>query len=173
MKKWMASALVVGVLSAVGSKTFGQDKPAPVHDKPSAHKTTHVIFNPSDMKWGDAPPIFPPGSKMAVLQGDPGKPGVYTVRLKAGDGYKIAPHWHATTENITVISGTFYLGTGDKYDESAATAMVAGAFASMPAKMHHYAWFKGETEIQVHGVGPFTLTYVNPADDPTKTAAKK
>jgi uncharacterized protein (TIGR02246 family) len=132
----------------------------------------HVILNPSDIKWGDAPPIFAPGAKMAVVQGDPSKAGVYTVRLKAGDGYKIPPHWHPTTENVTVISGTFNLGTGDSLDETTSTAMAAGAFASMPAKMHHYAWFKGDTEVQVHGVGPFKLTYVNRKDDPSKTGAK-
>ena len=112
-----------------------------------------------------------PGAKMAVLQGDPSKAGVYTVRLKAGDGYKIAPHFHPTTENVTVISGVFNIGAGDKMDTASTTALVPGGFASLPAKMHHYAWFKGETEVQVHGVGPFKLTYVNPKDDPTK--AKK
>jgi hypothetical protein len=169
----VAAVLVICVMSAVGSRAFGQDKNAPAEGKTSAHGPTHIILNPSDMKWGDAPPVFAPGAKMAVLQGDPSKGGVYTVRLKAGDGYKIAPHWHPTTENLTVISGSFHLGTGDKFDEAAATAMVPGAFASMPARMHHYAWFKGDTEIQVHGVGPFKLTYVNPKDDPSKTSAKK
>jgi len=80
---------------------------------------------------------------------------------------------HPTTENVTVISGTFHIGAGDKFDQAASTALIAGGFASMPAKMHHDAWFKGETEVQAHGVGPFKLTYVNPKDDPTKAAARK
>ena len=164
MRKLLALVAVVMVLCAVGSSALAQDK--------AAH-ATHVALNPSDLKWGDAPPIFAPGAKMAVLQGDPSKGGVYTVRLKAGDGYKIAPHWHPTTENVTVISGVFNVGAGDKMDTASTTALVAGGFASMPAKMHHYAWFKGETEVQVHGVGPFKLTYVNPKDDPTKAPAKK
>lgn len=170
MRNLLGTLLVVGILSAVGSGALGQDKGAPAHAEAAPHAPAHIVLNPSDMKWGDAPPIFAPGAKMAVLQGDPGKPGLYTVRLKAGDGYKIAPHWHPTTENITVISGTFNIGAGDKFDTAATTALVAGGFASMPAKMHHYAWFKGDTEVQVHGMGPFKLTYVDPKDDPTKAA---
>jgi quercetin dioxygenase-like cupin family protein len=167
MRKLLVSALVLGVLSAVGSGALGQDKGSPAGKTP-AHQATHVILNPADLKWGDAPPVFPPGAKMAVLEGNPSKAGPYTVRLKAGDGYKVAAHWHPRTENLTVISGTFYLGTGDKLDEAKGTAMSAGAFASMPAKMHHFAWFKGDTDVQVHGMGPFQLIYVNPKDDPTK-----
>ena len=105
---------------------------------------------------------------MAVLAGDPGKPGAYTIRLKAPDGFKVAAHWHPADENLTVISGEFNLGTGDKLDESKADSMKPGAFALMPARMHHYAWCKGETEVQVYGNGPFKLIYVNAADDPSK-----
>jgi len=128
----------------------------------------HVIMSESDLKWGDAPPSLPAGAKMVVLQGDPGKAGMYTIRLKAPDGYKVAAHWHPMAEHLTVISGAFNLGTGDKLDEAKTTAMQAGAFGSMPAKMHHYAWCKGETEVQVSGMGPFQLFYVDPADDPSK-----
>jgi hypothetical protein len=155
-------------LLALASSALGQGAAAAGQAKAAPHAAAHVLLNPSDMKWGDAPPIFAPGAKMAVLQGDPSKAGVYTVRLKAGDGYQIAAHWHPTTENITVISGVFNVGAGDKLDMAGTTAIVAGGFASMPARMHHYAWFKGETEVQVHGVGPFKLTYVDPKNDPTK-----
>jgi quercetin dioxygenase-like cupin family protein len=103
---------------------------------------------------------------MAVLSGDPNNKGTFTVRLRAPDGYKIAPHTHPTAENITVISGTLHLGTGDKFDEAAAHEMVAGSFGVMPAGMKHFAWTTGETVIQIHGVGPFEIKYVNPADDP-------
>jgi hypothetical protein len=169
MRRILVCVLAMGVFWAVGSGALGQGKA--VKGKPAPHKATHTVLTPGDLKWGDAPAIFPPGAKMAVLQGDPSKPGVYTVRLKAGDGYKIPAHWHPTTENVTVISGMFYIGAGDKLDESKGAALGPGGFASLPAKMHHYAWFKGDTEVQVHGPGPFKLTYVNPADDPTKAAA--
>jgi hypothetical protein len=172
MKKTVVFLLGLAVLLAAGSQTLGQEKATPEKKASAAPKPVHVITNLADIKWGDAPPIFPPGAKIAVLQGDPSKGGVYTLRLKVGDGYKVAPHWHPTAENLTVISGTFNLGMGDKLDESKTTAMTAGAFATMPARMHHYAWCKGDTEVQVHGVGPFKLIYVNPADDPTRAAKK-
>jgi hypothetical protein len=135
-----------------------------------AHEDKPFMINSADLKWMAAPPIFPPGAQMAVLQGDPSG-ATYTVRLKAGDGYRIPAHWHPQTENVTVISGTFHVGLGDKLDESKGTTITPGGFASMPARVHHYAWFTGETEVQVHGIGPFQLTYVNPADTPA--AARK
>jgi Domain of unknown function (DUF4437) len=170
MKKVPMSAVVFAACAAVTPVSPAVAKAKP----PASHAATAapvVMLNPVEMKWGDAPAIFPPGAKMAVIQGDPSKAGVYTVRLKAGDGYKIPAHWHPTTENVTVISGTFHVGLGDKLDESKGTTIAPQGFGSMPARVHHYAWFTGETEVQVHGMGPFTLTYVNPADTPA--AARK
>ena len=131
----------------------------------------HGIFNPGDIKWADGPASLPQGAKMAILEGDPTKPGPFTLRLKAPDGFKIAPHTHPAVEHVTVISGSFYLGMGEKFDQSAAQLLTAGSFAFMPANMKHFAWTKGETVVQVHGVGPWEIVYVNPADDPRK--AKK
>ena len=132
------------------------------------HDTTHITFNESDIKWMDAPPIFVKGAKMAVLEGDPSKEGEFTVRLSMPANYRISPHWHPTTENVTVLKGDFYLGTGDKFDEKAATLLHVGGFASIPATHHHFAFTKGEVIVQVHAMGPFQLTYVNPADDPSR-----
>ena len=168
MRKIAVSAIVLGCLCALALSA--EEKKEAAKSKSSA-AAKHVVMSEDDLKWGDAPPSFPPGAKMVVLHGDPSKPGMFIVRLKGPDGYKVAAHWHPTTENLTVIKGTFNLGTGDKLDETKTTAMTAGAFGSMPAKMHHYGWFKGETEVQVSGMGPFKLIYVNPADDPSK--AKK
>ncbi|HZX43137.1 MAG TPA: cupin domain-containing protein [Myxococcaceae bacterium] len=132
-----------------------------------------TMLTPADIKWGDAPPVFPKGSKMAVLYGDPSKPGeLFIVRLKMPAGYKIPAHWHPTDENITVISGTFALGMGDKLDAAKAKAFPAGSFAVAPAKMNHYALAKTAAIVDVAAIGPFALTYVNPADDPSKTATK-
>ena len=160
--------LVLVLLAA--SLAVADDKKAGAK-KPMAAKMEHKVTMPADIQWGDPPPIFPAGAKMAVLSGDPGKAGAYTIRLKAPDGYKVAAHWHPADENLTIISGEFHLGVGDKMDEAQAKAMTAGSFSLMPAHMHHYAWTKGETVVQVHGMGPFKLIYVNPADDPSK--AKK
>lgn len=166
MRKAAVLAVVLACL-VFALNASGEEKKA----AKAAAPAKHVIVSEGDLKWGDAPPTLPPGAKMVVLQGDPGKQGMFTIRLKAPDGYRVAPHWHPTTENLTVLSGTFNLGTGDKLDEKGTTAMTAGAFGSMPAKMHHYAWTKGETEVQVSGMGPFKIIYVNAADDPSK--AKK
>jgi quercetin dioxygenase-like cupin family protein len=116
--------------------------------------------------WGPAPGVFAPGAKMAVLQGDPSKAAMFTIRLDLPDGYKIAPHFHPTDENVTVISGTFLVGMGDKLDASAASVLHAGAFVTAGANMHHFAIARGHTVVQVHAMGPFALTYVNPADMP-------
>jgi quercetin dioxygenase-like cupin family protein len=135
-------------------------------DAESATTEQHVLLNPDDLKWGDIPPGLPPGAKMAVLSGDPTKKGLFTVRMQAPAGYKILPHSHPTAENITVISGTFSIGTGDKFDQAAGKQLEVGGFVVMPPGMNHYAWSTGETIIQIHGKGPFQIKYVNPADDP-------
>ena len=124
------------------------------------------------IKWGPAPAVFPAGAQFAVLQGDPSKDGVYTVRLKLPNGYRIAPHTHPTDENVTVIEGAFLVGMGEKFDAKALQELKAGGFVTAPANMAHYATARGATIVQVHGVGPFALTYVNPADMPRSTAAK-
>lgn len=126
----------------------------------------------ADVKWGPAPAIFPAGAKMAVIQGDPSKAAEpFTVRLQLPNGYKLPPHFHPTTEAVTVIQGTFLIGMGDNLDASKTTPVPAGGFALAPAQMHHYAIAKGTTIVQVNAIGPFALTYVNAADDPTKKVA--
>jgi quercetin dioxygenase-like cupin family protein len=110
---------------------------------------------------------------MAVLQGDPSKPELFTVRLEFPAGYTIAPHVHPTDEHITVISGTFLVGMGDKADFTNPVVLPVGGFITAPAKMAHFARAKGATVVQVSAIGPFALTYVNPADDPQKKAASR
>ena len=104
-------------------------------------------------------------AKLAVLAGDPNKKGLFTVRLQTPAGYKVPPHTHPTSEHITVISGTFNIGTGDKFDEATGKEMGAGGYMVMPPEMKHYARTPAETIIQVHGIGPFVINYVNPTDD--------
>ena len=119
-----------------------------------------------DLQWGPAPPIFPKGAEIAVLQGDPSKADEFTVRLRMPNGYKIAPHTHPTTENVTVLAGTFRVGMGTTFYESDLQALDRDAFASVPANHAHYAMARGLTIVQVHAIGPFTMTYVNAADTP-------
>lgn len=118
------------------------------------------------LAWGPAPAVFPAGAKMAVLQGDPSKPEWFTVRLDLPNGYRVQPHFHPTDELLTVISGTFLLGMGDKLDEAKATVLPMGGFGTVAANMHHYAVARGHTVVQVQAMGPFVLTYVNPQDQP-------
>ncbi len=126
-----------------------------------------------DLKWGPAPAIFPSGAKLAVLQGDPSKAEAVTVRLDFPNGYVLPPHFHPTAEAVTVIEGTFLIGMGDKVEKSKTMAFPVGGFAVANAGQHHYAIAKGRTIVQVNLIGPFALTYVNPADDPTKKVAGK
>jgi quercetin dioxygenase-like cupin family protein len=133
----------------------------------------HILTTGADVKWGDPPPVFEKGATFTVLAGDPGQAGMFTVRLKMPAGYKIAPHWHPTDENVTVVSGTFALGMGEKFDQAAMKDLPAGGYALLPAEMRHYAMAKTAATVQVHGMGPFSLTYVNPADDPSKRVPAK
>ncbi|HET9646472.1 MAG TPA: cupin domain-containing protein [Burkholderiaceae bacterium] len=128
------------------------------------------MVNPAGIKWMDAPPNMPKGAKLAVLHGDPGKPGPFTLRLMAPANYKIAPHTHTQDENLTVISGSLYLAMGEKADNSKAHALKAGGFHFLPGKTAHYAFTKSPTVVQVHGEGPFDLNYINPSDNPDKGA---
>jgi quercetin dioxygenase-like cupin family protein len=125
---------------------------------------THHQQGASEVKFGPAPAVFPPGAEMAVLQGDPSIPGaVFTVRLRFPNGYVLPAHWHPTDENVTVISGTFFVGIGDKFDRAALLpALRSGGFVSAPANVNHFATVRGRTVVQVHAIGPFRLTYVDP-----------
>ena len=127
------------------------------------------VFNSDTVKWGPAPPVLPKGAEAAVLSGDPGKPGPFTIRLKVPAGYKIPAHNHPTHEAVTVISGNFNIGMGDKLDEAKAEKLAAGSFVDLPANMNHFAFADSEAVVQINSEGPFAINYVNPADDPSKS----
>jgi len=116
--------------------------------------------------WGPAPAIFPKGAQMAVLQGDPGGTGLFTVRLRFPNNYRIPPHTHPTDESVTVISGTFIVGMGSTVSSTGTLTLHDGGFVIAPANHAHYASARGMTVVQVHAMGPFAMTYVNPADTP-------
>ena len=126
---------------------------------------SHKIVRSGDLKWT---PIIK-GCDLAAVSGDSNAEGTpFVLRIRCAEGAKIPAHWHPTDENVTVIQGTFMAAKGEKFDADAAEALPAGSFVRMPKEMRHFAWAKGETIIQVHGVGPFELNYVNAADDPRK-----
>lgn len=137
-------------------------------DIPVALLSPAVIVPAAAVKWGDVPPFLPPGAKLAVLSGNPTQAEPFTVRLQMPNGYKIAPHTHPTDEHVTVMSGTFAAAMGKTWDDKALTDFAPGSYANMATGMPHYAMAKGVTVVQVHGMGPFVVNYINPADDPSK-----
>ena len=136
---------------------------------PSVAQEANTIVAPDQIQWGPAPGVLPPGAEAAVLYGDPGKEGLFALRIKLPAGYVIPPHTHPAIEAVTVISGTFKLGMGEVADPSAAEALPAGSFFALPAGHPHFASVEEETVVQISTNGPWGLTYVNPADDPRKT----
>jgi quercetin dioxygenase-like cupin family protein len=124
------------------------------------------LFPQERIVWKDGPSSLPKGAQFAVLEGDPSKEGPFVFRVKVPDGYRVAPHTHPKTERVTIISGTFYLGMGDKFDDRNTTSLPAGTYGFWEAGMTHFVWAKGETVIQFHGMGPWAIQYVNPEDDP-------
>ena len=130
-----------------------------------------MSMNAAEIKWGDAPPDLPKGAQIAVLHGDPSKKAEFTIRLKMPAGYKIPPHWHSKDEQLTILSGSFTLHMGDTMDAPGST-LTAGGFHFLPGKMHHAAETKGETILQLDGMGPFDIHYLNPADNPNPPAPK-
>jgi hypothetical protein len=126
------------------------------------------LFLPADIPWTAGPASLRPGAKVAVLEGDPTHDGVFTIRLWLPNGFEVAPHWHTQVEHVTVVSGVLHFGVGEKFDRVATRPMPAGSFGYWPIGMKHFAWAEGETVLQLHGRGPWTVTYVNPADDPRR-----
>ena len=135
---------------------------------PAAAQDQHIVVPAEKVQWAPAPPILPAGAQISVLEGNPSEKGPITLRLKLPANYKIPAHWHSMKERVTVLSGTFYVGMGDKIDQAASQTLHTGGFVMLPAKMHHYAWVKTPAVVQINLEGPFDLFYINAADDPTK-----
>ena len=135
----------------------------PVH----AQQHPHTVATPETLKWVE--PATLPGARLALVQGDPSKEGLFVYRLKMPANYKIPPHFHKASENVTVLSGVFFVGAGERFDQGSGHELPVGGFVSIPPNHPHFAWAGAqETVVQVHGVGPTDLTFVNPADDPRK-----
>lgn len=157
--KLLGPLLTIVVLEWAGATSLG-------HEKDDEMKAS--IYSADGLKWQDGPTSLPPGAKISVLEGDPSKEGPFVFRVKVPDGYRVPPHTHPKVERVTVVSGTFHIGMGDKFDEKATRVMSAGGYGYWPAGMKHFVWAKGETVLQFHGTGPWTIQYLNPDDDPRK-----
>ncbi len=131
------------------------------------HQHAHTVAMPETLKWVD-PPVLP-GAQLAVVQGDPSKEGLFVYRLKMPAEYKIPPHVHKASENVTVLTGSFFIGVGEKFDAKAGEELPVGGFASIPPS--HRALRVGGRPGD-GGAGARRRAqrpaFVNPADDPQK-----
>ena len=175
MTKQRIGVLVVSlVLVSVGVAQTPPAKQMDDEKKSGGLARSSMLVMPGSEQWMDIPAAALVGTpsvemggtiKIAVLQGDPMTPGrSYTLRLSCTDGTKIAPHWHPTAENVTVIKGAFLLGMGAKWDDAAMKEIPVGGFASAPAQMRHYGQCKGNGVVQVNGIAPFVVNFVGPDD---------
>lgn len=134
-----------------------------------AQRGADTLVLPDGVAWGPASPKLPPGAQMAVIFGDPSKPGeLYVFRAKLPDGYSVPPHTHPMDEHVTVLQGTMIVGFGEKRDEPSMQELPTGAYVTLPAGVPHFNRMKGETILQFHGIGPYDIDYVDPADDPSR-----
>lgn len=165
--RWSLSLLACLLISSASFSASAQTA-----DPAHGARDGATLSRPDEIKWVDGPPSLPKGAQIAVLEGDPTKEGPFVFRVKAPDGYRIPPHTHPKMERVTVIAGTFNIGMGATFDAEAAQPMPVGTYGYWPPGMQHFVWVKGETVVQFHGEGPWTIVYVNPKDDPRMTAAR-
>ena len=163
-----AAVLAATLLTVLSGSGMGAQQPTTVKRPAKSTAARHVMVTPGDLKWGPGPAGLPPGAQAAVLDGDPGKPGLFTIRAKFPDGYRVPPHTHPTDEHVTVVSGTLKAGMGAKWDDAAMQALSAGSYAKMVKGINHYVIAQGETIVQITAMGPFAITYADPKDDPRK-----
>jgi len=110
---------------------------------------------------------FPPSVRLAAVVGQPSAKGPYLVRVKVPRGVKLMPHKHPEDRIYTVISGVFYIGLGDRFDADKLEAYAPGTVIVLPGNTSHFHWAKaGEYVTQVTAIGPLSIDYVNPKDDP-------
>lgn len=154
----IGAAVVAAVIVSAGHSASAQP----------ASRGTHSLMTPAQIKWGPAPSSLPPGAQAAVLYGDPGKEGMFVLRLRLPAGYKIPPHTHPKPEIVTVVSGAFHVGMGTKADPANARRLPPGSFFAFDPGMAHFAHVREATVVQLSSTGPWGITYVNKADDPRR-----
>lgn len=165
-RKFSSSARVSIACVIIASLAILAARITAQHDGADKMMKGAVLILAADVKWQEPPPSLPKGAKVAVLEGDPSKDGPFVMRVKMPDGYKVLPHTHPKRERLTVLSGVLNIGMGEKYDEKAGKPMPVGTFGSWPEGMAHFGWTTGETIIQLNGMGPWSIRYIDPKDDP-------
>jgi quercetin dioxygenase-like cupin family protein len=162
----LRAASWAAILIATTGLAVAQTKTRTGAGAPATGAPMHKMLTPDQITWGPAPPGLPAGAQAAVLDGDPTKAGIFIMRLRGADGYTIKPHWHSRDEHITVLSGKMSMGMGNEMVTASMHDLGPGAYFSLPAGQRHYATMRGDTTVQIEGMGPFDITYVNPSDDP-------
>lgn len=160
-------SISIAILILLSNTLQAQEHPSGQNEMNMAKE--HIMLNEKTLQWKTGPASLPAGAQITVLEGDLSKPGPFTIRLKFPANYRVGPHFHPAIEHVTVVDGTFYMGTGKDFNASAATPIKKAGFALMPVGYAHYAYSKTKTIIQLHGIGPWGVTYVNDSDDPRKT----
>lgn len=163
MKKFPLAVLFGVAASCAPAATSGTSSTAP---SPAVSAAVTPVLLPPGVQWGPGPASLPAGARAAVIEGDPTKEGLFTMRVWLPNDYRIPPHSHTAFEHITVITGVFHVGMGNTFTMAGVDELRQGAFKVIAPGMAHYVHTVGETVVQLHGVGPWRLTYVNPADDP-------
>lgn len=162
----MTHGITTGIAGLLLAGAAGVIDPPQVDPRAVYGPDEHIFVPADEIDWRAGPEALPGGVEHAVLEGDPGEAGMFVMRLKLPDGYEIPPHTHPGVERVTVLSGTFRVGKGHRFDAEQTDALTAGGFTVMPAGMQHYAVAEGETVIQITTVGPWDIHYDNPRDDP-------
>lgn len=161
----MKTALIACTISLVAfvNLTVGEEYLYP----PGVTKS--LLVTPARVSWVNGPGWLPRGIQMAILEGDPSTTDIYTLRLKLPNDYRIPPHWHDHDERITVISGKLFLGLGDKFDPNTGIEFPPGSYIELPYQTRHSIWTQSDDAIiQLHGIGPWGINYIEPKDDPRK-----
>jgi quercetin dioxygenase-like cupin family protein len=161
-------AFIAGLSLLIPAGLYSQHEMRDLDEGPEKH----ITFLNDDVEWQKAGSLEP-DLRIAILEGDPGEDGVFTLRIKIPDNGYISPHWHPNVERVTVLSGRFLLGHGEEMDKDNTMPLEEGSYTSMPPEMRHFAVAEGETIIQLTSVGPWEINYVNPQDDPRKRTAGK
>jgi quercetin dioxygenase-like cupin family protein len=160
----MRHHVMLTVVAAMCAVAFASRASAQAAATPSAGP---IVVHAPDIRWADGPPFLPRGAQFALLEGNPAEAVPLTLRLKLPPNYRLPPHWHSVLEHVTVLSGTLYVGMGEQATYTGGTALLAGSYAVVPQKMVHSAWTGSDGVVfQLHSVGPWSITYVNPKDDP-------
>lgn len=159
--KYSALSVVAAGVVLTGVSAFCARTPI------QAHEPHHTVVSGDAITWGPAPASLPRGAQAAVLFGNPAKEGPFVLRLKFPAGFVIPPHRHTKDEPVTVLSGKIAISAGEKIDRTL-KPVPAGSFIYLPAGMPHYALAAEETIVQINGVGPFDVVYLDPKDDPRK-----